>query len=237
MELDAFLDERLGGVGRCLAVDRAVLDLAVVHAPRLFGEFLADVIGVLDDVVAQLLELLAQLDLFLGDDRDRRLFRLRRWRRGGIAAARRAERGRHDGLFALGGAAVRTGHQPSRGLMVDVGRIVEPALEAMAGFAAERVADHAGPPTTCRWVGSAMGSRISKRRPCWSEAIRDRAAATSAGSMSANTMPGSMPPSARMRPQGSTTSECPNVSRPFSCLPPWTAAKTTHPFSIARARS
>ena len=36
----------------------------------------------------------------------------------------------------------------------------------------ERVADHASPPTTCRCVGSAIGSRISKRRPCCSEGMR-----------------------------------------------------------------
>ena len=63
-----------------------------------------------------------------------------------------------------------------------------------------------------------------------------RAAATSAGSISAMTTPGSVPPSARMRPQGSTTSEWPKVSRPFSCLPPCAAANTKQPFSIARAR-
>ena len=43
---------------------------------------------------------------------------------------------------------------------------------------------------------------------------------------SASTTPGSVPPSARMRPHGSTTSEWPKVSRPFSCLPPCAAAST-----------
>ena len=39
-----------------------------------------------------------------------------------------------------------------------------------------------------------------------------------------------------MRPQGSTISEWPKVSRPFSCLPPCAAANTKQPFSMARAR-
>ena len=38
-------------------------------------------------------------------------------------------------------------------------------------------------------------------------------------------------------PQGSTISEWPKVSRPFSCLPPCAAANTKQPFSIARART
>ena len=41
------------------------------------------------------------------------------------------------------------------------------------------------PPTACRCAGSAIGSIISKRRPCCSEGMRARAAATSAGSISA----------------------------------------------------
>ena len=58
MKFDAFLVQLLGLVGRGFAVDRAVLDLAVMDLARLFGEFLADIIGVLGDVVAQFLELL-----------------------------------------------------------------------------------------------------------------------------------------------------------------------------------
>ena len=61
MEFDAFLGQRLGVVGRRLAVDRAVLDLAVMHLARLLGEFRADIVGVFRQVIAQLLELGAQL--------------------------------------------------------------------------------------------------------------------------------------------------------------------------------
>ncbi len=47
VELDAFLVQLLGLLRRGLAVDRAVLDLAVMHLARFFGKFLADIVGVL----------------------------------------------------------------------------------------------------------------------------------------------------------------------------------------------
>src|SRR5262249_5980081 len=150
--------------------------------------------------VAQLLELLAQLDLFLGDDRDRFLLLLGGDSRFAPAAAQRR---RHDGFFHLCRAAHGTSHEPACRPAVEGGRIIEPAFEGVAGLAGERVTNHAGPPTTCRWVGSAIGSRISNRRPCCSEGMRARADATSARSISARTTPGSVPPSARTRPQGS----------------------------------
>ena len=73
MERDPLLVQRLGVITRGFAVDRTVLDLAVMHAARLFGTFAADIIGVLDQVVAQLLELRAQLALLLGNHGDRGL--------------------------------------------------------------------------------------------------------------------------------------------------------------------
>src|SRR5712691_554236 len=224
MELDPLLVQRLRVVGRSFSVDRAVLDLAVMHAPRLFGKFPAHVVGVLDQVIAQLLELRAQLAFLLGNDGDRRLLRgafrlggalrrglaLLRLRRGldhRLAAA--PERWRHDRLLDLGRAADRAGHEPARHLLVVSGGIGEPALERVARFADEGVADHAEPRTACRCAGSTIGSIISNRRPCSSDGRRARAAATSAGSTSAKMTPGSVSPSARTRPQGSTTSEWP----------------------------
>ena len=50
--------------------------------------------------------------------------------------------------------------------------------------------------------------------------------ATLAGSIVAVITPGSVPPSARTTPHGSTISEWPKVSRPFSCRPPCAAANT-----------
>src|ERR1043165_5246785 len=47
MEFDAFLVQRLGFLGRGLAVDRAVLDLAVVHLARFLGKFRADMVCIL----------------------------------------------------------------------------------------------------------------------------------------------------------------------------------------------
>src|SRR5262245_45971865 len=226
MKLDAFLVQLLGVLRRGLAVDRAVLDLAVMHLARLLGKFLPDIVGVLGQVLAQLLELLAELALLRRHhgDRCRRFGRghggrnLRRRgrvrRRGGHLAPllRTRELRRHQRFLNLGGAALRTGDEAALGLLV-VGRgVLEPALESVPLLAGQRIADHDGPRTACRWTGSAIGSMISNRRPCWSEGIFPRAAATSAGSIEASTTPGSVPPSARMRPQGSTTSEWPSVA-------------------------
>src|SRR6266508_558066 len=220
MKLDALLVQLLGVLGRGLAVDRAVLDLAVVHLARFLGKLLPNIVGVLGQVVAQLLELLAELALrrrHHGDGSGRigrghgcrhlRRWCILRWSRRFAPLLRARQLRRHQRLLDLGGAAMRAGDQPALGLLV-VGRgILEPAFERMPLVAGERIADHDGPRTACRWTGSAIGSMISNRRPCWSEGIFARAAATSAGSIDASTTPGSVPPSARMRPQGSTTSE------------------------------
>ena len=61
--LDAFVDQGARFVGRGFAVDRAVLDIAVMHFPRFIGKALADIVGVLHDMLAQFLELGAQLAL------------------------------------------------------------------------------------------------------------------------------------------------------------------------------
>ena len=122
-----------------------------------------------------------------GDIRRRRgPRRLGRWQRCGRIAALLCAREprRHDRLLDLGGAAGRAGDEPALDLLV-VGRgVLEPALEFVALVAGQRVADHAGPRTACRCAGSAIGSIISNRRPCCSEGILARAAATSAGSIS-----------------------------------------------------
>src|ERR1044072_4971851 len=168
-------------------------------------------------MVAQLLQLFAELALLRRDhcDRRRRLGGGRRGRglldgrhdRPALFRARGARR--HDGLLDLRGAAERARHKPALGLLVVGGGVLEPALELVALVADEIVANHPSPPTTWRCVGSAIGSRIPKRRPCCSDGIRPRAVDTSAGSMSAEMTPGSVPPSALTRPHASTTSECP----------------------------
>src|SRR5579883_3510580 len=63
VELDAFLVQLLRLLGRGFAVDRAVLDLAVVHFARSLGKLAADVLGVLGEMVAQLPQLATQLAL------------------------------------------------------------------------------------------------------------------------------------------------------------------------------
>ena len=71
MFLDAFLDQRARFGRRSFAVDRTMLDVAVMHLARLVGETLADIVGVLDDMIAQLLELGAQLALLRHQQRGR----------------------------------------------------------------------------------------------------------------------------------------------------------------------
>src|SRR5262249_52044209 len=134
----------------------------------------------------------------------------RRYGRGRCAALLGAgELRRHQRLLNLAAAADRAGHEAALGLLVVGRRIGKPAFEAVALLASERVTDHRSPPMALNVTGSASGSTMSNRRPCCSEGTRPRAAATSAGSTLATTMPGSVPPSATIRPQGSTISECP----------------------------
>src|SRR5215467_8705343 len=60
-DVDALLYQLLGFVERCLAVDVAMLDLAIVDLARLFREFPADVVGIVFDVFAQPCHELAHL--------------------------------------------------------------------------------------------------------------------------------------------------------------------------------
>jgi drug/metabolite transporter (DMT)-like permease len=62
-DLDAFVDQRPRFIRRCLAIDRAVLDIAVMHLAGFIRKALADIIGVFHDVVAQLFQFGAQLAL------------------------------------------------------------------------------------------------------------------------------------------------------------------------------
>ena len=89
-----------------------------------------------------------------------------------------------------------------------------------------RHADGSAPPSARRFQSAGRAAATEFARAPWP--LRR-------GSISAMTIPGSVPPSAMIRPQGSTISEWPYVSRPFSCLPPCAAAKTKQPFSMARA--
>src|SRR5262252_2237496 len=79
VKLDSFLMQLLGLVRRGLAVDRAVLDLAVVPLARLFGKSPPNIIGVSDEMFAQFLQLPAELALLRRHHGDRRgNIRLRR---------------------------------------------------------------------------------------------------------------------------------------------------------------
>src|SRR5262249_24619967 len=132
MKLDALVGKLLGLLGRGLAVDRAMLDLAVVHLARFLGKLLSDIVGVLHEVVAELLELLAKLALRRRHHRDRRGSARRRrgciraWcgRIGALLGA--GDTRRHDRLLDLGGIADWAGNEPALGLLVEGCRARKP---------------------------------------------------------------------------------------------------------------
>src|SRR5438128_338511 len=211
---DAFVDKRARLVRRGLAVDRAMFDIAVMHLARFVGEALADIVGILYDVIAQFLELDAQFALLRHQQRRRfgrrRRFRRRgrRWR-SGLAALLGHDLRSHDGALDLDRAAVGAAHQLALFLAL-IGRgALKPAFERMALLAAKVVADHAEPRTRCRCSGPALGSAMPKRLPCCSDGTLLRAASTFDVSISARKTPGSAPPSARISPQGAMISEWP----------------------------
>src|SRR5580658_5710919 len=234
--LDAFVDQSARFVRRRLAVDRAVLDIAIMHLAGFIRKPLADIVGVFDDMVAQFLQLGAQFALL----RHHQGCRGRCGRRdlGGSGCGRRSRavatlladdlRG-HDGPLDLGRAAHRTVHQPALFLRLVDRRALKPAFERVVAFAAQGVTDHADPRTRCRCSGPALGSATLKRLPCSSDGTVFRAVSTLVGSIFAMKTPGSTPPSARISPQGAMISECPYVSRLFSCRPHWAAANTKQP--------
>src|SRR3974390_311168 len=178
VEFDPFLREILGFLGRGHAVDGAVLNLTVVHLARFLGEFCADIVGILCELLAQLLQLGAEFSL---PRREHGYWRRRRYWCFGNGRRRleflcsRGQPRRHDRLLDLGRAALRACDQLALGLLVVSGRIRKPTFELMAVVADQGIFDHCGLRTTCRWVGSAIGSTISKRRPCCNEGMRARA--------------------------------------------------------------
>src|SRR6516165_4549935 len=207
VKLDSFLMQLLGLVRRGLAVDRAVLDLAVVHLARLFGKSPPNIIGVSDEMFAQFLQLPAELALLRRHHGDRRRnIRLRRFRRrlrcrrlrrcrslghrhghGRIAAPFRSRHPRrHDCLLDLSRIADRTADEPAFDLTVVGRRVRKPALECVPPVARQRVADHSEP--RIAWRGCAIGPIISNRRPSWSKRIFARAAVTSARSKNLSTV-------------------------------------------------
>src|SRR3974390_1008951 len=110
-DFDAFVDQAAGLLRRGLTVDRTMFDVAIMHLAGFAGKALADIVGVLDDMIAQLLELGAQLALL-------RHHQLRGWRgirsrcrrygRRGFATLPAYDLRGHDGTFHFRGAANRT---------------------------------------------------------------------------------------------------------------------------------
>jgi hypothetical protein len=163
-----------------------MLGLAVMHLARFLRKLFADIVGIRRQMVAQFLQLGPEFLLLRRDHRHlvrvpvRPALPLRQCRLDTSAAfsGAAAERRRHDCFFDLLRIADRAGHQPALALLVVVTRVAEPDFEIMLPLADERVFDHVGSPTTCRCVGSAIGSMMSKRRPCCSDGTLARAAAT-----------------------------------------------------------
>src|ERR1700692_3931292 len=188
-----------------------MLDLAVMHLARLVGEALADIVGILDDVVAQFLQLGAQLALLRHQQwrrsRSTTGFRGRRHGSRTLAALLAHDPRRHDGLFDAVRPAQGAAHELAFHLRVVGGGVLEPAFERVIVLTAERVSDHADPRTRCRCSGPALGSATLKRRPCCSEGTVLRAVSTFEGSILAMNTPGSTPPSASTSPQGAMISE------------------------------
>ena len=141
MEFDAFLGELFRFLRRSDTIDRAVLDFSIVHFARLFGEFGADIVGILGEMVAQFLELGSETPapaaISLRRERPapgpRRLGRRSRCfnRRALFSCGRRQAR-RHDCLLDLGRAALRAVHEAALRLFFVGGRILEPAFEFVA---------------------------------------------------------------------------------------------------------
>src|SRR4029079_12600967 len=205
---------------------------AVMHLARFLREFPPDVFGVLCQMIADFAQLLPQFALLRRQHRNGRCrgscFRGRGLRRLFPALSGRAEIWRHDRFRDFGRGAAWTGYQLALGLLLVTGAVGKTALECVALLADKRVADHDWPRTMRKCAASAAGASTSKRRPCCSEGIFARAAATSAGSISVMITPGSVSPSARMRPHGSTMSEWPSVERGRSCWPARAARETDH---------
>src|SRR5262245_43134381 len=146
-ELDAFLGQRLGFLVGGLAVDAALVALAVVDLARLLGELVADMLAVLLDVLAHLEQRLAQLlGHMSGESSHLLLFGGRDWRRrcsrGGLDTLHLAafpQPRRHDRALDLQVAADRAADQgllflPFVGLAV-----LEPTFKLVAFGAAQAI--------------------------------------------------------------------------------------------------
>src|ERR1700730_12684705 len=220
---DAFIPQRLGFFDTRLAIDAACLGLAIMHFARFLREGRADMLGIGLEMGSQVLEEGVSLPALASGRRFGRL--------GSAAPDRRG----HRRLAHPGAAACGTDDCAGLDLDVIIAARAEPGFEAMAFVASERVADHDA--SFRAGAGELPAISTWNSRPCLIAGMRARASAEAARSISAKITPGSSPPSARTSPQGDTTRLWPWVLRPFSCRPPWAAASTKAPVSMARART
>src|SRR6185503_16504617 len=133
-----------------------MVDLAIVHFACFLGEFRADIVGILGEMITKFLELGADFLFLRRNHRDRRRcgrrYRLRRCLGGLDSLAPPlcscGQPRRHDRLINLGRATVRAAYEAAFGLLVVGSRILEPALKFVALLADECVAYYSAPRTT-----------------------------------------------------------------------------------------
>src|SRR5262245_47372364 len=195
-----------------------------MHLARLFGKGGSDILGVCLDMGAKTFEERIGL-LALAEPR----IRILPW----LAAPLLHGRCHRRFLYHTAAAVRADDGARFRLVVISISRR-KPGVELVALVADKRKADHEASFLAASGSGPAIAT--SKSRPCLSAGMRARASADAARSISAKTTPGSSPPSARISPQGETIRLWPKVERPFSCKPPWAAASTNVPVSIARAR-
>src|SRR5262249_57261024 len=230
-ELNAFLAQRLGLLGGSFAMDAACGRFFIVDLARLLAEAGPDIFRFGLKLGPEPAHCSGKLAMG-GDALRIGLALALRPLFGGPGFGGFGNARSHQRLCYLARAAPGAAQQP-RLLLPLVGAAVgKPGLEFVALLASEPVADH-----VASSAANAAARHTVKGRSCSREGMRRRASSTSPGSTSATITDGSTPPSARISPQGETMRLWPYVSRPLSCRPPWAAANTKQPLSMARART
>src|SRR6266851_4938096 len=146
-ELDALIGQRVGLLVAGLAIDAALVALAVVDLARLIGELVADMLAVLLDLLAHLEQGFAQLLRHVpGHGCHLLLLRRGSWRRSGSGRhfdvrllAAFAEARRHQGTRDLGVAAHGAADQGLLFLAFVGLAVLEPAFELVAFGAAQSI--------------------------------------------------------------------------------------------------
>ena len=135
----------------------------------------------------------------------------------------RHDRRRHRLLGDIDRAAQRACDLTGARLGLEVGAGAKPALELVSRGTSEAIFDH----EPCTSDGAfELATTTSKSRSCSNDGIfRRHLVDIGSVDIGNDDAWGSIPASAKTSPQGEMMRLCPNVSRPFSCRPPWPAAR------------